>query len=70
MSAQKILKENLNELLTKEMDRKDFLKHIAIAAVAVSGVAGVISALSGKRLTGSAKSNTSYGYGSMTYGGK
>lgn len=70
MSTQKLLKENINELLAKEMDRKDFLKHVGIAIVALTGVAGVINALSGQhRFNGVAKTGTSHGYGSMPYGG-
>lgn len=70
MSTQKILKENLNELLAKEMDRKDFLKHVGVAVVAVTGVAGVLNVLTGQRFGGLGRSTTSNGYGSMSYGGK
>lgn len=70
MSTQKQLKENLSELLAKEMDRKDFLKHVGIAIIALTGVTGVINVLSGQqRLTGFGKSNVSQGYGSSPYGG-
>jgi len=70
MTTQKILKDNISELLAKEMDRKDFLKHVGIAVVALTGVAGIISVLSGQRTTSFSQSNISSGYGSMPYGGK
>lgn len=70
MSTQKQLKENLSELLAKEMDRKDFLKHVGIAVVALTGVAGIINVLSNQRITGLGQSNVSHGYGTMPYGGK
>jgi len=70
MSTQKQLKENLSELLAKEMDRKDFLKHVGIAVVALTGVAGIINVLSNQRITGLGQSNVSRGYGAMPYGGK
>ena len=69
MSTQKLIKENLSELLAKEMDRKDFLRHVAIAAVALTGVAGILSALSGQHFTGFGQPTQSRGYGSMPYGG-
>lgn len=70
MNTNKLLKDNLSELLAKEMDRRDFLKHVGIAVVALTGVAGIISALSGQRFAGLGQSSTSNGYGSMPYGGK
>jgi len=70
MSTQKQLKENISELLAKEMDRKDFLKHVGVAIIALTGVAGVINVLSGQqRLNNLGKSNAPQGYGSSPYGG-
>lgn len=59
------MKEELDSLLQKEMDRKSFLKHVAIGFAALTGIAAVVKTLNG---IGSGKSQ-SMGYGSATYGG-
>lgn len=60
------MKNELETLLQKEMDRKDFLKHVVIGVAAVTGFATVLktmNTLSG----GQAKSPLSYG--GAAYGG-
>jgi len=63
-----MIKAQVNQLLSKEMDRKDFLKHVGIAAVAVAGVPAVLKAL-GHMGGGSSSAQQSMGYGASTYGG-
>lgn len=70
MNTQKALKDGVNVILAKEMDRQDFLKHVGIAVLVVTGLAGAISALSGQRLTVPTRQKLSQGYGSTPYGGK
>lgn len=64
------IKEELNNLLTKKMDRKDFLKHVGIAVVAVTGLSAIIKTLAPvqTKQPSVARSNSS-GYGSSAYGG-
>lgn len=61
----------LNQLLQKEMDRKDFLKHTA--AIALFAVGGGVIAQSLTKGIGLGRQNTpvktSYGYGASAYGG-
>jgi hypothetical protein len=67
------IKEQLNTLLTKKMDRRDFLKHVGVGLVAVSGVSAIVKTLgSVSTTTTPAKSagTTMRGYGSSTYGGR
>lgn len=59
------IKPQVASLLNKKMDRADFLKHVAIGVVAISGVAGVLRAISG----GEQKQDTASSYGGSTYGG-
>lgn len=65
----------LNTLLQKEMDRKDFLKHVAVGVVALTGASTIMKTLS-PALTGDQigvqqpqQSVGSYGYGASAYGG-
>lgn len=62
------MKNELESLLQKEMDRKDFLKHVGIGFAAITGVAAVIKTLNG--FGGNARTRQNLGYGSSTYGGK
>ncbi|HMR72519.1 MAG TPA: hypothetical protein PKD68_00755 [Candidatus Saccharibacteria bacterium] len=63
---------SLNQLLQKEMDRKDFLKHTAAIALFVVG-GGVIaqSLTKGMKLSQTAEKAVAsgYGYGASAYGG-
>lgn len=59
--------KNLAKLLTKEMDRKDFLKYSAGVALAVVGVTGLLNTI--LRLSGESDvSKVNRGYGSSPYG--
>lgn len=57
------LKTQLNAVLNKKMDRQDFLKHVAVGIVAVSGAGAALRLLNPKPRSVSA------GYGSSAYGG-
>ncbi len=59
------MKSDLNNLLTKEMDRTDFLKHVGIALVALTGASAIIKALTNIGSQGSVSNS----FGSGTYGG-
>lgn len=62
------MKDQLDTLLKKDMDRRDFLKHVAFGFAALTGVAGLL-----KTLTNIDRQQTStssqYGYGGGAYGG-
>ncbi len=71
------IKQQLAVLLSKEMDRKDFLKHVAAAGfMAVGGGMLVSSAANlnklgqGKAVSQTASNSSSYGYGASVYGGR
>lgn len=55
----------LNDLLEKEMDRREFLTHAGAALLAVVGITGVLSSLRGID-----KKHQSHGYGGSVYGGR
>lgn len=55
------MKNQLNGLLSKRMDRKEFLKHVAMGFAVLTGVAGVVKALKPQQ--------SASGYGSSAYGG-
>jgi hypothetical protein len=61
------IKTQVSELLNKEMDRQDFLKHIAIGLVALSGFGAVLRYAAPKQ--GHNQTTNSLGYGSSAYGG-
>lgn len=60
-----------NDLLQKEMDRKDFLKHLAVGVVAITGASTIVKTLtpafSGNN--GNSQPVKSMGYGASAYGG-
>ncbi len=60
------MKPDVNKLLQKRMDRKDFLKHLGIGFAAITGVATVFKAVTTMTNSGT----VSKGYGSSAYGGK
>lgn len=70
-----MFKNELNTLLTKKMDRKDFIKHVGIGAIAAVGLSSILKAVSSvgtpsaPSSTSSASNTTSLGYGSSPYGG-
>lgn len=62
-----MIKNEINTLLEKEMDRKGFLKHVAVGFVAITGVAALVKNLNSIGTTSGRK--VSSGYGSSAYGG-
>ena len=61
-----MVKQQIEKVLTTEMDRKDFLKHVGLAVVAVAGVGSLLSALG--RFGQVHSSRSSNGYGGSPYG--
>ncbi len=59
------LKSQVSTLLNKKMDRQDFLKHVAVGAVAITGASAALRLLAPKHKSVSAAA----GYGSSAYGG-
>lgn len=58
--------EVVEKLLQKQMDRKGFLKHVAIGFAALTGIAAVVKTLGSM---GSTETAQAKGYGSSAYGG-
>ena len=61
-----VLRSQLTALLNKKMDRADFLKHLAVGVVALTGVGGVLRTLGESPQPPKASQQT---YGNSTYGG-
>jgi hypothetical protein len=61
------MQTNINDLLQKRMDRKEFLKHVAVGALMVTGVATVLKTVG--TMTNLGKPAVQTGYGSSAYGG-
>lgn len=59
------MKNEFNDLMQKQMDRRDFLKHVGIAFVALTGVSALVKTLN---MVSGPKSQT-MGYGANVYGG-
>lgn len=59
----------LNQLLQKEMDRKDFLKHTAAMALFVVGGGVIAQSLTKGMKLGQTKAPAAAGYGASAYGG-
>ena len=71
------MKNEFASLLQKEMDRKDFLKHVGIGFAVITGAATLIKTLNNfggsNSLSGNTSSTTTgagmFGYGADAYGG-
>lgn len=65
------MKQDINVLLGEEVNRLDFLKRVAAGAVAVTGAAAFVKAMTG--LTGQQQTigtrSQVQGYGASVYGG-
>lgn len=62
------IKQQVDALLSKDMDRKVFLQHVAVGLAGIVGVMSVINGLS--KLERFGKAPASQGYGASAYGGK
>lgn len=60
------MKNDVEKLLQKEMDRKGFIRHVAVGFAAIAGITAIAKTLS----TMAGNKSQSVGYGSSTYGGK
>lgn len=60
------IKNQLNSLLNKKMDRSGFIKHVAVGMVAMSGVGAALKMLAPKP---EATNSSALGYGGSAYGG-
>lgn len=60
------VKTQINAILNKKMDRQDFIKHLAVAAVALSGAGAALRLLSQKQPSSAIRTD---GYGGSAYGG-
>lgn len=59
------IKSQLHTLLDKKMDRQDFLKHVAVGLVAISGVGAVLRLFSVEKKPAAGELS----YGGSAYGG-
>ena len=62
------LKQELNTLLNKKMDRKDFLKVVGVGVIAATGVGALLRTVNPTQPKKQA-SVAPQGYGSSAYGG-
>lgn len=58
------IQKSVNQLMEKEMDRRDFLKHVGIGFLALTGVAAIV-----KTLNTMSGTKETVGYGGGSYGG-
>jgi hypothetical protein len=61
--------QHLNELLQKEMTRKEFMATLALGVGSIMGFSSIIKLLTGKSLTHHGITSTRLGYGGSAYGG-
>jgi hypothetical protein len=63
-----MIKAQVGQLLEKEMDRKDFLRHVGVAVAVIAGVPTLLSAIN-RLQAGPVRGVQQVGYGSSAYGG-
>lgn len=61
--------DQVNDLLQKRMDRKDFFKHVALGVAVLSGGAALVKTLTNQGTTRPKQEMATSGYGSSVYGG-
>lgn len=65
------IKERVDEILKRPMNRRQFLKHVGLLLLAVVGVTAIINAFEGKNTpkTSGASDPDGMAYGSSVYAG-
>jgi hypothetical protein len=61
------IKQDVNVLLMKKMDRKEFLKHVGVGIIAMTGIAAILRSVSSE--FGGSKATSATSYGGSVYGG-
>lgn len=68
------MRKQINELLAKKMDRREFLKHLGISTLALFGFGAALKLLGithgGVQPTASTAKGDNSAYGASVYGGK
>jgi hypothetical protein len=67
------MQKQFDEIFQKRMDRKDFLKHVAMGVAVITGAAGVVKLLKPEgqnQQVAQKQEQTAFGYGANTYGGR
>jgi hypothetical protein len=62
------MQKQLDQILQRRMDRKDFLKHVAMGVALITGTAGIVKLLSSDQR--SRTQHVDLGYGASVYGGR
>jgi len=60
------VQQDMHNLLQKEMDRKDFIKHVGVGFAAIVGITTVLKTIS---TMGGSQKQAAAGYGASVYGG-
>lgn len=63
------MKTKLTNVLAQEMNRKEFLRYMGVAVLMLVGGGAILQALGALQSPKRSSGNTSYGYGSSSYGG-
>lgn len=61
------VQDEIHKLMQKDMDRKDFLKHVGVGFAAIAGISGLLKTLA--HLNGSQQAGAEADYGGGAYGG-
>ena len=67
------MQKQFDEILQKRMDRKDFLKHVGLGVVVMTGLAGALKVLNpqaGQQQASDNKQSAGLAYGASAYGGR
>lgn len=62
--------EALEDILNKEMSRKEFLTTVGLGIASLFGMSTILHFLLGRRTSGSTAAQAKLGYGSSVYGGR
>lgn len=66
------MQKQFDDILKKRMDRKDFLKHVGLGVVVMTGLAGALKVLNPQaqqQASGTQQQSGGLAYGASAYGG-
>ena len=63
------MRERIDDILNKPMSRQQFLKHVGLLVLAVTGITSLVNTFEGKNSSKAVNSGDNMAYGASVYAG-